>query len=216
MNSICLFTLAAGALLSTASLAQGADKVADQARPAGTTSCRTTRQGVEFRAYLPDGRRYIYISASPLRGLRPSVLVIVDKNYDMPQETRPGPADKALSDWWIDRTHPFVFSADKIKAAYDKQFSVGGMFGSIFSSNPPGRFSVPIPGLTAAGGRFEGTGSGDANSYAFEIRIDFPANTDDDFSLTLPSATFDGVTVTPHVLHFTRSEDDSLESHVKC
>ena len=212
----CYSFVAAAALLSASAFAQTAGQPPPASAAPGVTTCRTIHNGVEYRAYFPDRSRYVYVRAATLRGMDPSVLVIIDKNYDSPPGAAAGSVNPQITDWWIDRTQPFRFSTDTIKAFYEKHFSIGSMFSSIFSARPPQEFTVPIRGLRPAGTRFEGTGSGNTNTYAFEMRVDFPSETSDEFGLSLPAVTFGGVTVTPPVLHFTRSPDDSLESTIKC
>lgn len=206
--------LAAAVLLSAGGYAQDHGTPASPA--AGVTTCRAINRGVEYRTYFPDGRRYVYVSAVTLRGMQPSVLIIIDKNYVSPPGPKPKPADQDTIAWWIDRTQPFSFSTDNIRATYEKQFSIGSMVNSVFSSSPPTAFTVPIGDLDPAGSHFEGTGNEDPNTYAFQLRVDYPLNTADKFDITLPTVSFEGVTVTTPPLHFTRNGDDPLESDIKC
>ncbi len=207
--------LAVAALLSAGCSAQGTDNIQASA-PASATTCRTINRGVEFRTYFPGTHRYVYVSAATIRGMAPSVLVIIDKNYDNAAGPQPAPPDHDTTAWWTDRSRTFSFSTDKITATFETRFTVGSVVDRVFSSSSPPEFTVPIRGLTPVGSHFEGQGSSNTNTYAYEMRVDFPLNTADNFDLILPSVTYDGVTVTPPPLHFVRNDDDPLESDIKC
>lgn len=210
------YRLPAAAVLTIGALAHAQSPQPTQvaAAPAGTTTCQSTVGGIEYRAYYPDRHRFVYISATTLRGVQPSILFIIDKNYDSPEEA---PAvDPAVTAWWINRSRPFSFSTNKIKTTYDTRFSFEDLFSHVFGSTPPKEVTVTILGLTKRNGHFEGTGNTNTNAYAFELRVDLPLTTGESFDVTLPTVTYDGVTVTPPVLHFQRSDDDQLESTVKC
>lgn len=164
--------------------------------------CEAVSDGVEYRAFLPDQNRYLYIAVKALPGYYPSVFVIVDKNY---LQALGGPKDP-VNQWWLDRTRPMLFSADTVKVTWQKSGSfidVGGWFGGADT----GVVSQPIRGLTKNASGFAGGGSGDINSYSFQTRLEMPGFKEDAFDVTLPAVTFDGVTITPPVVHFTRGDN---------
>ncbi len=174
------------------------------------TRCVAIDHGVEYRAYLPDGKRYVYVDVRVLSGIEPSVFVIIDKNYDS-NDTVPVKNDPYAA-WWIDRSHPMGFSTDRIKVRWPDDSTWQTVTGWL--SGPDWQKTVQtIPGLEAAGKGFIGTGSNNANTYAFQTRIDMPGFNSDEFDVTLPAVTFDGVTVAPPMVHFQRT-DDSLSA--KC
>lgn len=173
-----------GTLLCTAALADA-------------TRCEALHDGVEYRAFLPDQNRYVYVDVKIQPGVFPSVFVIADKNY-----LSGGPND-ATNAWWLDRTRPMLFSSDSVKISWERQGGlnlVGGWFGDA----DPNAVEQPIRGLTKGAAGYTGTGSHDTNSFAFQTRLEMPGFTGDEFNIILPAVKLDGVTVTPPVVHVLR------------
>jgi hypothetical protein len=161
----------------------------------GLGQCDAVNHGIDFRAYLPDKRRYVFVSVIALSGTRPSVAIVVDKNYDGDRHIKSLADKKQLADWWIDRSRPFLFSTDRIDVTWEDG----------------GRTSQIIPGLVARSGHFEGTGNDNVNSYAFYIEVPLPGFDADEFDVAVPAVSFDGVTVTPPLVHFTRMTTTTLQ-----
>lgn len=179
------------------------------AAAASNLRCEPTEGGVEYRAYLPDQKRYIYVAVKALSGYVPSIFVTIDKNYDA-VPGKPG-KDDPLNAWWIDRSKPMTFSSDKIAIRWPKS----GTWTSLTSwiSSPDWKeLAQPIRGLAPEGGRFVGAGSPDANTFAFETRVELTDFNTDAFEVAPPAVTYDGVTVTPPVVHFDR-EDRIVKVH---
>lgn len=181
-----------GCLIGVGALAVSAAALAD------ATNCEPLHDGIEYRAFLPDQNRYVYLDVKIQPGVFPSVFVIADKNY-LSGDRANDPANK----WWLDRTRPMLFSSDKITVSWERRggiYAVGGWFGD----PDPNTIEQPIRGLTKGPGGFSGTGSRDTNSFAFQTRLEMPGFTGDAFDITLPSVKLDGTTVTPPVVHVLR------------
>ncbi|GAA0539513.1 hypothetical protein FHS83_003720 [Rhizomicrobium palustre] len=179
------------------------------AAPAGAaqTTCEELSDGVEYRAFLPDQNRYIYADIKALPGVFPSIFVIVDKNY-LSGAGANDPANK----WWLDRSRPMQFSTDKVKISWPKEsgiYAVAGWFGSA----DPTEITQPIRGLAKSPTGFEGKGSRDTNGFAFQTRLEMPGFTGEEFTVALPQISFDGVTLTPPLVRFTK---DDKTATAKC
>lgn len=162
-------------------------------QPAATGGqCIASDHGVEFRAYLPDHKRYVFVSVIAVAGLTPSLYVIADKNF------RGDQADKAETSWWLDRSQPFGFSADKVDVTWEDD----------------GHLSQALHSVAASDGRFLGQPITDPNRNAFQTEFRLTGFSGDSFDVKLPAVTFDGVTVSPPPVHFTRQSDDTAA--VKC
>lgn len=198
MHLLRMFVSGGAFLLSA--LAVGGTAVHSQEVP----RCVAVMHGVEYRSYLPDTKRYIYVSVKVLSGSQPSVFVVVDKNYDtagrVPVKNDPYNA------WWIDRSHPMLFSTDRIKARWPDDGTWQTMTGWLSAPDWVETTHL-IPGLQQSGPSFVGTGSNDSNTYAFQMRVEMRGFDGDEFDVTLPAVTFDGVTIAPPVVHFQRSDD---------
>ncbi len=181
------------------------------AEPPSAPRCEALPNGVEYRTYLPDAKRYLYVSVKAMTGVYPSIFVMVDKNY----ETSGAATGKnsPYTAWWLDRSKPMSFSADKIRIRWKDE----GTFHVItqFVSDPDwAEIAQPIRGLEPDGTRFKGAGTSDTNSYAFQTRLEMQGFTGDSFEVILPSVTFDGVTVTPPVVTFERQDRTTVAA--KC
>ncbi len=184
--------LAPGGLALAGALFLSAAALAD------ATRCEALPDGVEYRAFLPDQNRYVYVDIKIQPGVFPSLFVIVDKNY----LTGAGAKDPANL-WWLDRARPMLFSSDKVKISWERESGIYAVAGW-FVDPDPNAVEQTIRGLTKAPGGFSGTGSGDTNSFAFQTRLEMPGFTGDAFDVTLPSVSLDGATVSPPVSHFRR------------
>ena len=177
---------------------------------APSTQCVALNDGVEYRAFLPDKRRFVYIAVKVLPGVFPSVFVIIDKNY-VSANGKINTADPVYQ-WWIDRSKPMAFSADKVRIRWQE----GGTWTYVtnwFETPAPTEFSQQFRGLDAVNGHFEGTGSADTNTFTFQTRIEMSGFSGDMFEVKLPDVSFDGVTVTPPIVHFDR---DGKNAIAKC
>lgn len=177
--------------------------------PATPTVCTALPDGVEYRAFLPDKKRFVYLAVKVLPGVFPSVFVIADKNY---LGTSKIAANDPLNRWWIDRTRTMLFSTDTVRIRWQKSGTLTYMI-NWFEDPPPEEFSQKIRGLEPAGGKFAGTGSTDTNTFAFQTRIEMNGFSGDMFEVKLPDLSYDGVTVSPPVVHFDR---DGKNATAKC
>jgi len=198
-------TFALGGTLLLAALGIGTTGAQAQA----STRCVAVKDGVEYRAYLPDGRRYVYVAVKALSGIYPSVFVMIDKNYDV-SGTAPV-KDDPYAAWWIDRSKPMSFSTDKVKVRWKDE--TGWSAVTSWVSDPDWiEVAQPIRGLEPDGKSFKGTGSTDTNTYAFQTRVDMQGFRGDTFDVAIPSVTLDGVTVSPPIVQFERG-DDAVSAH---
>jgi len=169
------------------------------------TRCEANGDSIEYRSYLPDQRRYLFVIVKVLHGAQPSVFVIIDKNFesagvDVTKNTDP------LVAWWLDRSRPMTFSTDKIQVTWKS----GGVWNTIMGWIGSGRQSAvtqPLRGLTAEDGHFAGKGMPDTNSFAFQSRIELPDFSGDELAVTVPAVSFDGVTVAAPPVHFTDTDE---------
>jgi len=166
-----------------------------------TGQCEMVRDGVEYRAFLPDGRRFVYISVKMLPGAMPAVFLVVDKNY----LGKPAQGDPILA-WWLDRKQPMRFSSDKLKISWKDEGSFHFITG-LFSSDDTVAISDTIPGLARQGDHFEGAGNDDNNVFAFQLSFEMPGFRGDDFDVSVPAVSYDGVTLAPPPIHFTLGDD---------
>jgi len=174
---------------------------------ADATRCEVLGDGVEYRAFLADENRYVYVDVKIQPGTFPSIFVIADKNYLVSAGT-----NDAANKWWLDRARPLLFSVDRVKVSWERAsgiYAVGGWFGE----PDPNEIVQPIRGLKKVPGGYAGNGSHDTNSFAFQTRLEMPGFTGDEFDVTLPSVSYDGVTVTPPVVHVVR---DGRTVSTKC
>ncbi len=181
-----------GSLLGASAILLGTTALADPTR------CEPLHDGIEYRAFLPDQNRYVYVDVKIQPGVFPSVFVIADKNY-----VSGNGANDAANIWWLDRTRPMLFSTDTVTIRWQREgglYAVSGWFGD----PDPNEVEQPIRGLTKGASGFTGTGSHDTNSFAFQTRLEMPGFTGDTFDVTLPSVRLDGTTVTPPVVHVLR------------
>jgi hypothetical protein len=170
----------------------------------GETRCLPLHDGLEYRTFLPDGKRFIYIDVKVLPGVFPTVFVIADKNYETPGVKLA--VNDPLNRWWIDRSQPFSFAAEKIRVRW-KASHTFDFITDWFSESGPEELSQPIRGVEKRGERFVGTGANDTNAFAFQNRIDMNGFTDDVFQVSVPAVTYEGATVTPPVIVFERNDD---------
>lgn len=183
-----------------------------EAQPAASaTQCILLHDGVEYRTYLPDGRRFVYVAVKVIPGIYPSVFVLADKNYDAPPHTKVSDSDP-IHQWWIDRSRPFAFATDKVRIRWEKSGTIEYVT-SLFMDRDVKEFSQGFRGLEKANGRYEGTGSSDINAFAFQTRIEMTGFRGDIFEVKVPDVTFDGITVKPPVVQFER-EDNAIRA--KC
>lgn len=192
MNRLQTFVTAA-ATLST-SLFLGAMSLAD-------TQCVPLHDGVEYRAYLPDDKRFIYVDIKVLAGVYPSVFLIADKNY----ETAPVQiaSNDPMNRWWVDRSRPFQFSRNTLRVRW-KEGHTFDFVTDLFSESDPKEIVQPIRFLDKQGDHFAGTGDTDTNTFAFQTRLEMTGFEDSYFEVAAPAVTFDGVTVTPPIAKFER------------
>lgn len=207
MNQIRLTALLGAALLTSA--ASGADQ-APPAQPTHFSRCEASGNGVEYRTYLPDGQRFVFISVRVLKGIHPSVFVFFDKNF----EGKANLLNKSdpLVSWWLDRSRPMEFSADKIRIGW-REHGVWHWMTSLVSSDNEEGLAQAIRGLSPVGDHFEGMGSNDNNTFAFQSRIEMQDFDGDEFSVFVPAVSYDGVTVAVPEVHFTETDETPV---VKC
>lgn len=191
--------LAAGtAIVSVLTISAAASAAAPASR------CEAVDGGVEYRSYLPDQKRYVYVSVKALGGYYPSIFVTIDKNYDAP----PGKiADNdPLNAWWIDRSKPMAFSSDKVTIRWPEHSTWTSMT-SWISSPDTKEMAQGIRGLSPSDGRFVGTGTADINSFAFQSRVEVTDNAPS-LDVIVPTVSYEGVTVSPPPVHFERDGRD--------
>lgn len=152
------------------------------------TQCEAANGSLRFAADYPDHKRYLFMQVTALPGVPPTLIVVIDKNYHIGLEKQ---ADAKLNAWWIDRRVPFMFSADNISVGWDD-----GENGTRYT----------IKGLDPSGKTFEGRPSSNVNDYAFVIEFPLTEFSGDTFDVTLPAVTFEGITVAPPPVRFSRSE----------
>ena len=174
---------------------------------ADATRCEALSDGVEYRAFLADENRYVYVDVKIQPGTFPSIFVIADKNY----LASAGPHD-AANKWWLDRSRPMLFSVDKVKVSWERAGGISAVSGWFVEPDPT-EIVQPIRGLKKVPGGYAGNGSHDTNSFAFQTRLEMPGFTGDAFDVTLPSVSYDGATVAPPVVHVLR---DGKTSTTKC
>jgi hypothetical protein len=179
--------------------------------PPPTLRCEAVVSGIEYRAFLPDQKRYIYVAVKVLPGFHPSVFVMIDKNYDA-KISKVASADP-LNVWWLDRSKPMFFSTDKVKVRWTDRSAWSAVTSWMVTPNSTDAVQA-IRGIDPDGARFSGLGSTDSNSYAFQTRIELPGFSGDSFEVTVPSVSFDGVTLTPPVVKFERGDGNNFD--VKC
>ncbi len=195
-------TIASGHALFWAALGVGHTGALAQMQP--SLRCATVTNGVEYRAYLPDGKRYVFVSVKALSGIYPSVFVMIDKSYET-SGTKPL-KDNPFAAWWTDRSKPMRFSSDTVKVRWPDDVGWHAMTGWLTGPDWV-EVNEPIRGLEPDGKGFKGNGSDDANTYAFQTRVELQGYRGDAFDVTVPSVTFEGVTVAPPVVHFERTDD---------
>jgi hypothetical protein len=171
---------------------------------ANATRCVALHDGVEYRAYLPDGKRFVYVDVKVLSGVFPSVFVIVDKNFDAPGTKLA--ANDPLNQWWIDRSKPMTFAADSVRVRWEEHHTFDFVT-DWFSENPPREFKQAFRGLEKTGNVWLGEGSGDTNTFSFQNRLEMSGFRGDYFEVSVPAVTYDGVTVTPPIIKFERTDD---------
>lgn len=169
------------------------------------TQCVPLHDGVEYRAFFPDGRRFVYVDVKVLPGVFPSVFVIADKNFEAPGVKLA--ANNPLNQWWIDRSRPFAFTADMVRIRWEEHHTFDFVT-DWFSDNSPKEFKQSIRGVTKIGDHFEGNGALDTNTFAFQSRLEMNGFIGDYFEVSVPAVTFDGITVTPPIVHFERDDKD--------
>jgi len=169
------------------------------------TKCIPLHDGVEYRAYLGDTKRFVYVDVKVLPGVFPSVFVIVDKNFD-PQGAKIA-ANDPLNQWWIDRTRPMTFSTDTVRVRWQDSHTFDFAIDWLFS-RPPGDRAQAFRGLEKAGSSWQGTGAGDTNTFAFQTRLEMTGFSGDYFEVSVPTVTMDGATVTPPIVKFDRDGND--------
>lgn len=194
--------LAKGSLVAAGLLAVSAPGWAE------APHCELLHDGIEYRAFLPDQNRYLYVDVKVLPGLYPSVFVIVDKNY-----LNPASAGDPVNRWWIDRSKPMQFSSDSVKLAWQASGTWTTMT-SWISSPDATEIAQPFRGLTKTASGFTGTGSQNTNAFAFETRLEASGFNGDEFAVMIPSVTYDGVTLTAPIVHFTREDRKTITT--KC
>jgi hypothetical protein len=166
--------------------------------------CETVRDGVEYRAFLPDQRRFLYVSVKLLPGAFPTVFLIVDKNF----QGKAAPKNDPMVAWWLDRKRPLRFSGDKVRIAWQDKGSFHFITG-LFSAPATAEIIQAIPGLERQGNHFEGAGNDDTNVFAFQLRFGMPGFDASEFDVYVPAVSFDGVTVAPPPIHFNREDADT-------
>lgn len=167
------------------------------------SQCVPLHDGVEYRAFLPDLQRFVYVDIKVLPGVYPSIFVIADKNFVAPRGKLA--VSDPLNQWWIDRSRPMTFSADKVRIRW-KESHTFDFVTDLFSDNSPKELSQVIRGLDKIGDHYEGNGATDTNSFAFQSRIEMSGFTGDLFEVSVPAVTFDGATVTPPIIKFERDD----------
>jgi hypothetical protein len=198
------------ALLLGANSTEAADLAPGAPAPM-PTRCEATGNSIEFRSYLPDQRRYLFVTVKTVPGIHPSVYVFFDKNFDSNGVDLSKNTDPIVA-WWLDRSRPMAFTTNKIKVGW-KAHGTWHYVTSLFDSGGETAVTQPIRGLTPRGDHFEGVGATDTNSFAFKLAIELPDFDGDELSVRVPSMTYDGVTVAPPEVHFTNTDEAPL---VKC
>lgn len=193
MNRIKFLTATALAILAPLS--------ASPSRAA--TQCVALHDGVEYRAFLPDGKRFVYIDVKVLGGVYPSVFVIFDKNYETPVVKLA--ANDPLNRWWIDRSRPFAFSSNLVRIRWQENHTFDFVT-DLFSEHGPQEISQQIRALEKDGDHFTGSGATDTNTFAFQTRLEMTGFAGDYFEVAVPALTYEGATVTPPVIKFERDE----------
>ncbi len=171
------------------------------------TSCVLLHDGVEFRTYLPDAKRFVYVDVKVLPGVYPSVFFIADKNYDAAGATLA--VNDPLNRWWTDRSRPFSFTTDRVRIRWTEDHTFGFVT-DWFTDNPPKEFVQNIRGIEKVDSHFEGPGANDTNTFAFQLQLDMDGFTDDYFEVSVPAVTYQGATVTPPIVHFERDDNKLL------
>jgi hypothetical protein len=172
--------------------------------PQAAAVCEPVRDGVEYRAFLPDQRRFLYVSVKLLPGAFPTVFLIVDKNF----QGKAAPKNDPMVAWWLDRKRPLRFSGDKVRIAWQDKGSFHFITG-LFSAPATAEMIQTIPGLERQGSHFEGAGNDDTNVFAFQLRFGMPGFDASEFDVYVPAVSFDGVTVAPPPIHFNREDADT-------
>ena len=189
----CAAVLAAGPAAAQATTAQQAAR------------CEANGDSIEYRSYLPDHRRFVFVTVKVLRGVHPSVFVIIDKNFEPAGVDVTNKSDPIVA-WWLDRSRPMTFSTDTIKVTWKS----GGVWNTIMGwigSDEEDVVRQPLRGIAAQGGQFVGKGTSDTNSFAFQSRIELSDFSGDELAVFVPAVTFDGVTVAPPPVHFTGTDE---------
>jgi len=197
-----LLMAGAAAFLAGASCVQAAGVAA--ATPQ-FTRCEASENSIEYRSEYPDGQRFLFVTVKVLKGVHPSIFVFIDKNFvgkgvDLSKKTDP------LVAWWLDRSRPMSFSADKIKIGWMHHGAFHFITG-LFTSDDPSIAAQSIRGLVRVGDHFEGAGNSDNNNFAFQSRLELPDYEDDELSVFVPAVTYDGVTVAAPEIHFTNTDE---------
>ncbi len=189
-------TFAAGLALIVSPVIFGQQSLAE-------TKCVLLPDGIEYRAFLPDAKRFIYVDVKVLPGVFPSVFVITDKNYEAPGEKLA--ANSPWNPWWIDRSRPMAFSTDRVRIRWEDHHTFDFVI-DWFTDNSPKEFAQTIRGLEKVGDHFEGTGATDTNTFAFQTRLEMSGFNGDVFEVAVPTVSYEGVTVTPPIMHFERQD----------
>lgn len=189
-------TFAIGLALIVASMIFGQPSLAE-------TKCVVLPDGVEYRTFLPDNTRFVYVDVKVLPGVFPSIFVIIDKNFDTPGAKFE--ASGPLNQWWIDRSRPMTFSTNRVRIRWEEHHTFDFVI-DWFTDNSPQEFAQTIRGVEKAGDHFEGSGATDTNSFAFQSRIEMSGFTGDYFEVMVPTVSYEGVTVTPPIVHFERQD----------
>lgn len=189
------------------------------------TRCQILNGGIQFSSYLPDKNRYLYLSLRAQVGAPTAVFMIIDKNYDnLPKAPPPAsssgaapaapateigsrPPTNPTTVWWLDRTRPMAFSTDQLKGSWHEDSGLGAIANLVVAGKTV-EATEEIRGLTKHGKHFEGQGSSDANTFAFQTRLDLFGFTGDEFDVTAPAITYDGTTLVPPLIHFKRLNTD--------
>ena len=211
MNHTPLTLLTGAAVLSLAAHSTQAADLAPSAPAPQSTRCEASANSIEYRAYLPDQRRYLSVTIKTLPGVYPSVFVFIDKNFDSNGVDLTKRTDPLVA-WWLDRTQPMAFAGNKIKVSWKGHTSwqyITGLFGSTDETS----VTQPIRGLVPRGDHFEGAGATDTNSFAFQSAIQLPDFSGDELSVRVPPVTYDGVTIAPPEVNFTNTDE---APSVKC
>jgi hypothetical protein len=189
-------------LAATAALIVSAMVVCHPSVAQSATQCVALPDGVEYRSYLPDHKRFVYIAVKVIPNTFPSIYVIVDKSYDAPRGKVV--VGDPSNQWAIDRSRPMIFSSDKVRVAW--KYSGTFDFATDWLSAPdPTDVVQTIRGLEPAErSRFQGYGASDANSFAFQTSLAMLHIPADEFDVTVPAVSYDGATATLPVIHFVR------------